>query len=106
MNYKFIITGGGTSGHINPAISIADAITQRCKQQGDNCDIIFTGREKGLENELVSKAGYEMKYIEARPFPMRPTPKLFAAIKALYVGRKQCAKIISNFAPDAVIGTG
>ena len=60
MNYKFIITGGGTSGHINPAISIADAITQRCKQQGDNCDIIFTGREKGLENELVSKAGYEM----------------------------------------------
>ncbi len=106
MNYKFIITGGGTSGHINPAISIADAITKRCKQQGDNCDIIFTGREKGLENELVSKAGYEMKYIEARPFPMRPTPKLFAAIKALYVGRKQCAKIISDFAPDAVIGTG
>lgn len=105
-NYRFIITGGGTSGHINPAISIADCLKACCEKNGDTCDIIFTGREKGLENELVPKAGYEMRYIEAKPFPMRPGKKLITAIKALSKGRKQCSRIIDEFSPDAVIGTG
>lgn len=106
MERRFIVTGGGTSGHINPAITIADALCAHYMAQGDICKIIFTGRKEGLEAELVPKAGYEMRYIEAKPFPMRPTPKLIKAIKALGIGRKQCSSIIDEFKPDAVIGTG
>lgn len=106
MEYKFIVTGGGTSGHINPAITIADALCAHYMSKGDSCKILFTGRKEGLEGELVPKAGYEMRYIEAKPFPMRPSAKLLKAIKALKVGRHQCSEIIDEFKPDAVIGTG
>ncbi|MCQ2528130.1 MAG: undecaprenyldiphospho-muramoylpentapeptide beta-N-acetylglucosaminyltransferase [Saccharofermentans sp.] len=106
MKRKFIVTGGGTSGHINPAITIADSLMAYYKAKGDECEIIFTGRKEGLEGELVPKAGYEMKYIEAKPFPMKPSMKMLKAIKALRIGRKQCDQIIKEFQPDAVIGTG
>lgn len=106
MKRKFIVTGGGTSGHINPAITIADSLKAYYAAKGDECEIIFTGREEGLEGELVPKAGYEMKHIVAKPFPMKPSKKMIDAIKALRLGRKQCADIISEFNPDAVIGTG
>ena len=106
MEYKFIVTGGGTSGHINPAITIADALRNYYMSRGDSCKIIFTGRREGLEGELVPKAGYEMKYIEARPFPMKPGMKMIKALKALSKGKSQCRKIIDEFKPDAVIGTG
>lgn len=106
MEYKFIVTGGGTSGHINPAITIADALCHYYMSRGDSCKIIFTGRKEGLEGELVPKAGYEMRYIEAKPFPMRPSAKLIKAVKALVKGRRQCGEIIEEFKPDAIIGTG
>ena len=106
MEYKFIVTGGGTSGHINPAITIADALRHYYMSKGDSCKIIFTGRKEGLEGELVPKAGYEMKFIEAKPFPMKPGLKMIRAAKALSRGKAQCASIIDEFKPDAVIGTG
>ena len=106
MEYRFIVTGGGTSGHINPAISIADALSRFYKDRGDSCEIIFTGRADGYEGILVPKAGYELRDIEARPFPMKPGPGMVRAYKSLRKGRAQCRKIIEEFKPSAVIGTG
>lgn len=106
MTYRFIVTGGGTSGHINPAITIADSLRRFYESRGDSCEVIFTGRSSGLEGELVPKAGYELRNITARPFPMRPGIKMIKAYRALREGRKQCSDIIDEFAPDAVIGTG
>lgn len=106
MSYKFIIAGGGTSGHINPAITIADALKKYYCDRNEECDILFVGRENSLESELVSKAGYEMKYIQAKPFPMRPNKKMVVALKALRHGRHSVEKLIDEFKPDAVIGTG
>lgn len=102
---RFIVTGGGTSGHINPAISIADALAAHYGPK-EGCEIIFTGRSEGLEGELVPKAGYELKNITAKPFPMKPSPRMFKAFAANLKGKKQCKQIIKDFKPDAVIGTG
>lgn len=102
---RFIVTGGGTSGHINPAITIADALMAYYGKT-EGCEIIFTGRKEGLEGELVPKAGYELRNITAKPFPMKPSIRLFKAMKAFTEGRLQCKKIIDEFKPDAVIGTG
>ena len=102
---RFIVTGGGTSGHINPAISIADALASHYGPK-EGCEIIFTGRKEGLEGELVSKAGYELKDITAKPFPMKPSTRMVKALVANLKGKKQCKQIIKDFKPDAVIGTG
>ena len=103
--HKFIVVGGGTSGHINPAITIADALKEFYEDKG-GCEIIFTGRNEGLEGELVPKAGYDLKNITAKPFPMKPSIKMIKAYKALQTGKKQCRELIGKFEPDAVIGTG
>ena len=100
-----MITGGGTSGHINPALAIADLLVEVAEENGDDCKIIFTGRKIGLEGELVPKAGYEFKDVEALPMPYKPTPKALKAISANNRGKKQCIKLINEFKPDAVIST-
>lgn len=102
---RFIVTGGGTSGHINPAITIADALKDYYGKT-EGCEIIFTGRKAGLEGELVPKAGYELRDIVAKPFPMKPSVRMLKAAKAFLDGKKQCQAIIKEFKPDAVIGTG
>ncbi len=101
-----MITGGGTSGHINPALAIADLLTEDAEENGDVCKIIFTGRKIGLEGELVPKAGYEFRDVEALPMPYKPSPKALKALSANNRGKKQCSKLIEEFKPDCVISTG
>ena len=54
---KAVIAAAGTGGHINPGLAIANKI----KEQEKNSEIIFIGTERGLENDLVPRAGYELK---------------------------------------------
>ena len=61
---KVIFAGGGTGGHINPAISIADY----AKKNDSNFEALFIGTEKGLEKKLVPQAGYDIKYIDIAGF--------------------------------------
>lgn len=106
MERRYMITGGGTSGHINPALAIAGLLQEDAKACGDTCRIIFTGRKIGLEGELVPKAGYEFVDVEALPMPARPSPKMVRAYGALERGKKQCIKLIEDFKPECVISTG
>lgn len=106
MERRYIITGGGTSGHINPALAIADLLKEDAKANGDECRIIFTGRKIGLEGELVPKAGYEFRDVESLPMPYKPTPKALKALSANNRGKKQCLALIEEFKPDCVISTG
>lgn len=61
---KAIIAAAGTGGHINPALAIANKI----KQEEPNSEIIFVGTDRGLENDLIPRAGYDLKRIEAYGF--------------------------------------
>lgn len=106
MERRYMITGGGTSGHINPALAIAGLLQDDAEANGDTCKIIFTGRKIGLEGELVPKAGYEFKDVEALPMPSVPSPKLIKAYAALQRGKKQCISLIKEFNPECVISTG
>lgn len=106
MERRYIITGGGTSGHINPALAIADLLKEDAKANGDDCKILFTGRKAGLEGELVPKAGYDFEDVESLPMPYKPTPKALKAMSANNRGKKRCLSIIKEFKPDCVISTG
>jgi len=99
---KAIIAAAGTGGHINPAIAIANEIM---KKEPDS-KIIFIGTNHGLETDLVPRAGYELKTIESygikRSLSIENIKRFFKTMHSV----KDVRKIIKDFTPDVVIGTG
>ena len=99
---RVIMTGGGTGGHVNPAIAIADTI----KRNEPDSEIIFVGTERGIENKLVPAAGYELRHVDVRG--IRRSLSL-ANIRAFWLAMTspyKAKKLIREFKPDVVIGTG
>ena len=99
---RVIIAAAGTAGHINPGIAIANKI----KQEEKNSEIIFLGTTRGLENDLVPKAGYELKTIDAYGLSKEISISNFKKILKTFKGIGEAKKIIKDFKPDIVIGTG
>lgn len=99
---KVLLTGGGSGGHVNPALAIADVI----KQHDPDAEIIYIGTKKGIENTLVKKEGYEIKHVEARGFNRKLSPKNIKALWYFLTAPGKAKKIIKEFKPDVVIGTG
>ncbi len=100
--YRIIISGGGTGGHIYPAISIAN----ECKRRWADCEILFVGASDRMEMEKVPAAGYDIKglWISGiqRSLSLKNLIFPFKVIKSLY----DASKIINSFKPDIAIGTG
>jgi UDP-N-acetylglucosamine--N-acetylmuramyl-(pentapeptide) pyrophosphoryl-undecaprenol N-acetylglucosamine transferase len=97
-----LIAGGGTGGHIQPALAIADAFASR----HPDASIHFCGTAHGLESELIPVAGYPFHPIRARGFPHRPSLDLLPAVVDYFAGRKACSRLIRQYGPFAVVGTG
>lgn len=99
---KVIIAAAGTAGHINPGIAIANKI----KEKEDSSEIIFIGTSRGLENDLVLRAGYGLKTIDAyglsKKISIDNLKKIVATLKATDKARK----IIQDFKPDVIVGAG
>lgn len=102
MRLRAIVTGGGTGGHIYPAISIAKEIKRRYPE----AEIVFVGTEKGLESKIVPKEGFQLKTIKVRGFERRLTLKNALAVKEAAFSFTAVRKILKTFKPDIVIGTG
>ncbi|MEM7009338.1 MAG: undecaprenyldiphospho-muramoylpentapeptide beta-N-acetylglucosaminyltransferase [Thermodesulfobacteriota bacterium] len=99
---RIIIAGGGTGGHVFPAISVANEISER--NEGD--EILFVGTKRGMENELVVKHGYEIKHISSKGFVGRGLlNKGLASVHAIK-GLLDSASIIKDYKPDVVLGVG
>ena len=98
---KVLVSGGGTAGHINPAIAIA----KRMKREY-NAEILFIGRQKGMENDLVQKEGFDIKYIEVEGLIRSLSPKNIKVLIKYITAIQKAKKIIREFAPDVVVGTG
>ena len=94
---KVIIAAAGTGGHINPALAIANKI----KQEEPKSEIIFIGTDRGLENDLVPRAGYD-SYGFNRKLSLDNVKKMYKTFKSI----GQAKKIIQDFKPDIMIGTG
>ncbi|MBP5416043.1 MAG: undecaprenyldiphospho-muramoylpentapeptide beta-N-acetylglucosaminyltransferase [Clostridiales bacterium] len=99
---KVFLAGGGTSGHIHPAVAIADEL----KKQDEKTEVLFCGTEKGLESQIIPKMGYPFEVIRAAQLPMKPSKKTIKAVREFLAGRKMCRKLIREGKPDVVIGTG
>ncbi len=99
---NIIFAGGGTGGHINPAISIADFMRLR----HHDFKALFIGTRRGLETRLVPQAGYDIEYIDIRGFDRRNPFNNISVIKKLIKAKSDCAEIIKRFEADAVVCTG
>lgn len=99
---KVIFTCASTGGHINPAIAIANTIKENEKQS----EILFIGTKDGLENDLVKKAGYNILHIRAGKLHRKITLENIKNITNAIQGIFDAKKIIKEFKPDIVIGTG
>lgn len=99
---RVVVTCAGTGGHINPGIAIADLI----KKKNPNSEVIFIGTKTGLENDLVPKAGYKIYSIRTGKLLRKLTFKNVKSLYNAYVGIKDSEKILKEFKPDLVIGTG
>ncbi len=103
---KVIIAAGGTGGHINPALSLA----QEIKNHNPDAEILFVGTASRLEATLVPKAGFDFKTIDISGFERSFSPSSvinnLGTLKKLLFVTGQCKKIISEFKPDVAVGFG
>ncbi len=99
---KFVMTGGGTGGHIFPAIAIADEL----KRKFEDAEILFIGAKGKMEEKVVPENNYEIRLIEVTGFSRKNVLKNFKFVKNFFTSMKECRKILTEFRPDAVIGTG
>lgn len=103
---RVVIAAGGTAGHVNPAIAIANEI----KKHEPDSDIIFFGADDTIETVLVPKAGYELHALKLYGFSRRWAPKsIWVAIKTVVYAmraQREAKRVFKNFKPDIVIGCG
>ena len=102
IRMRVIVAAAGTAGHINPGLAIANKI----KQEEPESEIIFIGTTRGLENDLVPRAGYGLKTIEAYGLSKQISIANFKKMWATLMATGKAKKIIKEFKPDIIVGAG
>lgn len=102
MCMKIIVSGGGTGGHIYPAL----ALIRKMKELDSGLEVLYIGTEKGLERKIVEKEGLPFKAIEISGFKRSLSPENFKTIYRFFKSVSDSKKIVKEFQPDVVIGTG
>ena len=99
---KVLVSGGGTGGHIFPAISIANAIKNKCP----NADILFVGAENRMEMEKVPAAGYPIIGLPISGFDRKHLLKNIKVLFRLFKSIRLADKTVKSFSPDIAVGVG
>ena len=99
---RIIISGGGTGGHIFPAVSIADAIKAKCPE----AELLFVGAEGRMEMHRVPAAGYKIVGLPVAGFDRKRVWRNAAVIIKLLRSQRKARRIVKHFRPDAAVGVG
>lgn len=103
---KVLFTGGGTAGHINPALAAAGYL----KQKQPDAEILYVGNKGGMEERLVGAAGYPMRTIHISGFQRKINMKNMIAnaktVVRVFTSTAEAKKILKDFKPDVCVGTG
>lgn len=101
-NKRFLISGGGTGGHIFPALSIANALRRRMP----DCEILYVGALGRMEMERVPAAGYNIVGLPIAGFDRKRPWRNIAVVWKLFKSMRKARKIVKDFRPDIAIGVG
>ena len=99
---KVIIAGGGTGGHVFPAISIAEEILER----NSGNEVLFVGTEQGIEKRILPEKGYRVEFINSKGIVGKSFFQKIMAVISILGAMASSLKILRDFRPDAVIGVG
>ena len=99
---KVLFACGGTAGHVNPAIAIADLL----KKYNPALSVVFVGTPGGMENRLVKEAGYPIRHVPVEGLRRSLSPSNLRAMRSLVRSIGAAGRILSDVAPDLVVGTG
>ena len=99
-NSKYFVTGGGTGGHIYPAMAVADMLTEG----GDK--VFYVGNKRNMEFELASKKGYKFLHVSVSGMPRKLSPKFFIWGVKLVKAIIRSVRYIKKYKPEAVFATG
>jgi UDP-N-acetylglucosamine--N-acetylmuramyl-(pentapeptide) pyrophosphoryl-undecaprenol N-acetylglucosamine transferase len=102
MGMRVLFAGGGTGGHVYPALAVAEELKRRFA----GFEPLFVGTRSGLEANVIEKAGFTIRYISSRGVRGRGLPGKILTIAALLIGLIQSMRIVRSFKPDLVFGTG
>jgi UDP-N-acetylglucosamine--N-acetylmuramyl-(pentapeptide) pyrophosphoryl-undecaprenol N-acetylglucosamine transferase len=97
-----VIAGGGSAGHVEPALAIADAL----RAADPTMQITLLGTAEGLETRLVPARGYELQVIPRVPLPRRLTPSLFTVPSRAWRAVRAAGRVLEETAADVVVGVG
>lgn len=97
-----VVAGGGTAGHIEPALALADAVMRL----RPDAKVIALGTERGLENKLVPARGYQLELIPPVPMPRKPTPELLKMPLKVRDAVKRTREVLDRVGADVVVGFG
>lgn len=99
---RVLMTGGGTGGHINPAVAIANTI----KKNHPDAEIAFVGTKRGKEKELVPKEGYPLYFMDVQGISRSLSLRNIKALYLAWVSPRRAKKLLLQYRPDFVVGTG
>lgn len=99
---KIVFSGGGTAGHVYPAIAMAEEIYEKYP----NAEFLFIGREGGEENSAISKAGYPISHIKIEGLKRGLDIRNISVLIKAFSAEGKAKELLSDFSPDVVIGTG
>lgn len=97
-----VVAGGGTAGHIEPALALADAV----RRLRPDARVVALGTERGLENQLVPARGYPLELIPPVPMPRKATPELLRLPLKVRESVKQTRAVLDRVGADVVVGFG
>ena len=100
MSLRWVITGGGTGGHVTPALALGEVL----RDHGDA--VLFVGTTRGIERRLVPEAGFELEMLASRPLVGRSPLERLRGVIALLRCTWQARGLLKRFAPDRVISVG
>jgi UDP-N-acetylglucosamine--N-acetylmuramyl-(pentapeptide) pyrophosphoryl-undecaprenol N-acetylglucosamine transferase len=100
-NLRVLIAGGGTGGHIIPALAVARELAAR-----HGAEILFVGTERGLESRLVPEAGFPLRFIDVGPLKNVSLAMRLQTMARLPMSIAECKRLIREFQPDVVLGIG
>lgn len=99
---SYLLAGGGTAGHVNPLLALADLI----RAEEPDAEIVVLGTKEGLEARLVPERGYELVFIERLPFPRRPNAAALRFPARFARAVRQVRELIRDRRIDVVVGFG
>ena len=99
---RVLVAGGGTGGHVVPAIAISEALMRRQPES----KILIIGSDRGIEADMVPKAGFDLVELPVKPMPRRFSFRSLAAGFSMIDAIRRCSNEIRKFKPDVIVGTG